>query len=134
MPRGMSPRRSWGVLTRARARASAGRSPSAMSRPNMRWAGMAEGLAGKAAFVTGAGGGIGRATALALGRAGARVMIVDVDGAGLDTTRAKLEREGVEVASAVADVSDQRAVDEAVAATVGRFGALDLAHNNAGVM
>lgn len=91
-------------------------------------------LEGKTAFVTGAAGGIGRATALALAREGANVMVVDIDENGLDETRAQLETIGGGVARALVDIADPHAVERVVQETISRFGGLQLAHNNAGMM
>jgi NAD(P)-dependent dehydrogenase (short-subunit alcohol dehydrogenase family) len=91
-------------------------------------------LRGKAAFVTGAAGGIGRTTAHALAREGAKLMLLDMKADGLEETRSHLEPYGVEVATAVLDISDPEAVTRAVDAAVARFGRLDLAHNNAAIL
>jgi NAD(P)-dependent dehydrogenase (short-subunit alcohol dehydrogenase family) len=91
-------------------------------------------LQGKVAFVTGAASGIGRASAHALARAGARLMLVDVNAAGLETTRTELTSGGAEVATSVIDIADPQAVSGAVSRTVERFGGLHLAHNNAGLL
>ena len=91
-------------------------------------------LSGKTAFVTGASGGIGRASAHALARAGANVMIADIEPEGLEETRVQLGQYGGGVASVVLDVADADAVTRATDATVERFGAIDLAHNNAAIM
>jgi NAD(P)-dependent dehydrogenase (short-subunit alcohol dehydrogenase family) len=88
----------------------------------------------KVAFVTGAGSGIGRASAHALARAGAKLMIADIHRESLDDTRGELLRYGREVATSVLDIADPDAVSQAVAETVARFGRLDLAHNNAAIM
>ena len=88
----------------------------------------------KIAFVTGAGSGIGRASAHALARAGASLMIADINRESLDDTRGELLRYGREIATVVLDIADPDAVSQAVAATVDRFGRLDLAHNNAAIM
>jgi NAD(P)-dependent dehydrogenase (short-subunit alcohol dehydrogenase family) len=96
--------------------------------------GKSSGLEGRVAFVTGAAAGIGRASARALARAGARLMLVDVDAEGLEKCRAELASDGAEVATAVVDVADPEAVSRAVGGTVERFGGLDLAHNNAGLL
>lgn len=91
-------------------------------------------LSGKTGFVTGAAGGIGRATAHALAREGAALMVVDIDGSGLEITRAQIESYGNGVAVSVTDIADAEAVATAVDATVARFGRLDLAHNNAALL
>jgi len=90
-------------------------------------------VSGKTAFITGGASGIGRATACAFARAGAKVMIVDLQEAGLKETANLVEELGGEVATITADVTDAASVKAAVAATVDRFGSLDCAHNNAGL-
>ena len=94
---------------------------------------MAADLSGRAALITGAASGIGRASALAFAAAGASVALVDIDAAGLAETAAtaRVLRASVEVIQA--DVTDLAAVTAAVARTVEVFGRLDAAHNNAGV-
>jgi NAD(P)-dependent dehydrogenase (short-subunit alcohol dehydrogenase family) len=92
------------------------------------------GLEGKTAFITGAGGGIGRATAAALAREGANVMLVDIDQAGLEQTRASIEHYGTGIAISVTNITDAKGVEKAVGDTIARFGRLDLAHNNAAIM
>ncbi len=90
-------------------------------------------LQGKAAFVTGAGAGIGRATALAFAQAGAWVLLVDRDERSLDETLATLRQGGGEGATMVCDVRKGDAVRAAVAYAVQQRGALDCAVNAAGV-
>lgn len=90
-------------------------------------------LQGKTAFVTGAGAGIGRATALAFARAGAWVLLVDRDERSLGETLAALGQIGGEGATMVCDVRQGDAVGAAVAHAVERRGALDCAVNAAGV-
>lgn len=84
------------------------------------------------ALVTGAAGGIGRATAVLFAAEGARVAVVDVDRAGVDATVALIESAGGEAVPVVADVTDEDQVAAAVKAAVDAFGRLDCAHNNAG--
>lgn len=89
-------------------------------------------LDGRVAIVTGGTGGIGRATAAAFVREGASVMLVDRDEGELVRTAGEL---GVptRVAVAVADVSDEKQTQAYVAATVARFGGLDVLFANAGI-
>lgn len=91
-------------------------------------------MEGRVAFVTGAAGGIGRATALRLGSEGASVYAADVDMTGLDETVSLVEKEGAEVVGARCDVSDEEAVRSNVAACVERFGRLDTLCNIAGIL
>jgi NAD(P)-dependent dehydrogenase (short-subunit alcohol dehydrogenase family) len=89
-------------------------------------------LDGRAAIVTGAAGGIGSATAAALGRAGARLTLVDSDERALEEAAARLE--GAEQPLLrVADVTNAVEVEDYVAATVERFGRVDVLFNNAGI-
>lgn len=91
------------------------------------------GLQGKVAMVTGAGGGIGRASALAFARSGASVLVSDVhDGHGEETV-ALIRGMGGTAAYQRCDVSDGAQVKAMVAAAVDRFGRLDCAFNNAGI-
>ncbi|WEH38064.1 SDR family oxidoreductase [Streptomyces sp. AM 2-1-1] len=91
------------------------------------------GFHGKAAFVTGAGGGIGGATALAFARAGARVALADLSRGGLHETARLIEADGGETLALTCDVTSENDVRAAVDQTVERFGTLDAAFNNAGV-
>ena len=90
-------------------------------------------LEGKTAFITGAAHGIGRETACAFGRAGANVMVADVDEEALAATEEKARETGGHVARMTVDVTDADAVTAAIQATVERFGRLDCAVNNAGL-
>lgn len=88
-------------------------------------------LTGKVAIVTGAAGGIGSAAAAALAREGARLVLVDRDGAGLEAVAGLLD--GAEPLLRVADVTSAAQVEAYVAAAVDAFGRLDALFNNAGV-
>jgi NAD(P)-dependent dehydrogenase (short-subunit alcohol dehydrogenase family) len=91
-------------------------------------------LAGKVGLVTGAGSGIGRATAVAMATEGAAgVMVADVDADGGQETVALVEKAGAPARFVATDVTDSAAVAGLVQATVDAFGRLDCAHNNAGV-
>lgn len=88
-------------------------------------------LKGKAALVTGAAQGIGLACAAALAREGAKVMLADRDEArGAQAARSL----GGEAAFVACDVSRKADVDRAVAETVDKFGSLDVAIANAGIV
>ena len=91
-------------------------------------------LEGKVALVTGAGAGIGRASALALAAAGARVVVADVDEDGGQATAESIAQGGGDTLFVKADVTDAEQVDMLVRQAVSRFGRLDCAHNNAGVL
>jgi NAD(P)-dependent dehydrogenase (short-subunit alcohol dehydrogenase family) len=90
-------------------------------------------FSGRVAVVTGAAAGIGRASAIAFARAGASVVVADVDEEGGRETEALVSAMGAEVRFAPTDVSSADDVRRMVEATVGVFGRLDYAHNNAGV-
>lgn len=86
-------------------------------------------LDGKVAFITGAGAGIGRATAVLFAREGARVVVADIDAlAGEETAHLA----GAGVIAIRTDVTDETSLGEAIRTTVQTFGRLDVLHNNAG--
>lgn len=93
-------------------------------------------LAGKVAFITGAGGGIGRATAERFAEEGAKVVLSDIDvglgEAAAASARARVGNSGGDAVFVRCDVSDEASVQAALAETVKRFGALHVLHNNAG--
>lgn len=90
-------------------------------------------MQGSVAVVTGAGAGIGRATALAFGREGANVVAADVDVERGQQTAKEIEGLGVDALFVDTDVSDAGSVANLGRAVVERFGRLDYAFNNAGI-
>jgi len=90
-------------------------------------------LAGKVTLVTGAGGGIGRATAMVLGQAGAKVLVSDVSTRRGEETAGLVRAAGAEAEFFKADVSRAAEVEALITAAVNRWGRLDCAHNNAGI-
>jgi len=91
-------------------------------------------MQGKAALVTGAASGLGRATAFALGRAGADICVVDMNAAGLQDTATQLRSLGARVLARETDLSQRDNCFGAVAAAVGEFGRLDALCNVAGMI
>lgn len=90
-------------------------------------------VAGKVAFITGAGSGLGRAIAEAMVEEGARVGLFDINAEGLNETAARLPgRDGSPLVIA-GDVSDEATVEAAIARTEATFGRLDILFNNAGI-
>jgi NAD(P)-dependent dehydrogenase (short-subunit alcohol dehydrogenase family) len=90
-------------------------------------------LAERIAVVTGAGHGIGRATVLALARAGADVVLVDIDGVAAEGSAAAVTDIGRRAVPIVADVGDLAAIDQMVRRAVEVLGRIDILVNNAGV-
>jgi NAD(P)-dependent dehydrogenase (short-subunit alcohol dehydrogenase family) len=90
-------------------------------------------LEGRSAVVTGAGQGIGRAFAHALGEAGARVAVVDLSLERCEQVAHELRGKGIEALPIAADVSAKGAADEYVERVVAEWGSVDIAVNNAGV-
>ena len=90
-------------------------------------------LDGKVALITGAGSGIGRASALVFAREGATVVVADVDAAGGAETVRLVESAGGRALFVKTDVSRASEVEALVQASVAAYGRLDYAHNNAGI-
>ncbi len=85
----------------------------------------------KVAIVTGGGGGIGGATARALAREGASVVVVDIDEEAAERVAEGIAEAGGDAAPYRADLSEEAEVVSAVAFATSRFGRLDVLHNNA---
>ncbi|MGH2387137.1 MAG: SDR family NAD(P)-dependent oxidoreductase, partial [Chloroflexota bacterium] len=91
-------------------------------------------LQGKVAAVTGAGGGMGRVAAELFAREGARVAVADLDTSGGEETVARIVEAGGEAFFTQANVANEGQVCSLMDATVGRYGALHVLYNNAGIM
>jgi len=89
-------------------------------------------LAGKNIVVTGAGRGIGRALAVALAEAGAKISLVGRDRAGGEQTLSLIRDAGSDGVFVEADITTEAGVDTAVSGTVAELGSLDVLVNNAG--
>ncbi|AKJ03493.1 short-chain dehydrogenase/reductase SDR [Archangium gephyra] len=94
---------------------------------------MSRRLEGKAALVTGAGSGIGRAAAAVFAREGARVIVSDVNVPGGAETVAAIQKQGGEARFIRCDISKPAEVEALIRGAVEAFGRLDCAVNNAGI-
>lgn len=94
---------------------------------------MAGRLEAKVAVVTGAGSGIGRATALACAREGAKIVAADVAVAGGEETVTLIKNAGGEATFVKTNVTQAAEVEALMAAAVSAYGRIDCAHNNAGI-
>ncbi|MFH6968856.1 SDR family NAD(P)-dependent oxidoreductase [Flavobacterium johnsoniae] len=88
----------------------------------------------KTVFITGAGGGIGKAIALAFAKKGANIALVDVKKEYVDSLAEEIQSLGSKALALAVDVTDYQSVKDAVGKTVATFGTLDIAVNNAGVV
>jgi len=86
---------------------------------------------GKIGLITGAGSGIGRATAIGFAQRGGKVVIADVNGDSARAVAAEITASGGTATAIVADMSKPADIDTMVARTVEQFGRLDVLHNNA---
>jgi len=84
-------------------------------------------------MITGASGGLGQEAAKQFAQAGAKLALSDINEALLNEVAAQLTESGAEVYQQVCDVTDELSVQNFVEATVGAFGRIDVAINNAGV-
>lgn len=91
-------------------------------------------LQGKSAVITGAGSGLGRATAQLFAAEGAQVVCVDVSRERVDAVAAELTGQGGKAVAVTADVRSESDVESAVAAAVDTYGRLDIMYANAGIM
>ena len=87
---------------------------------------------GKTIVITGAGGGIGRATALIFAREGANVVVTDIDGEAARRTAETIQKSGRRAISIAVDVSSRERVDAGVAQAIDRFGRVNFLFNSAG--
>src|SRR2546423_3768171 len=92
-----------------------------------------DGLKGKVALVTGAGSGLGEATARAFARAGCAVACVDVNGHAVGCVSRELSSGGGESVALVCDVGDAEAVFGSVVTVVRRYGRLDMGVNSTAI-
>jgi NAD(P)-dependent dehydrogenase (short-subunit alcohol dehydrogenase family) len=90
-------------------------------------------LSGRVALVTGAAGGIGRASARALAAAGALVVAADIDLRGVEETAGLIESDGGRAWARRADMTDPADVTDLIRFALDHGGRLDCAHNNAGI-
>ena len=94
---------------------------------------MAGRVSGKVALITGGGSGIGRATAIAFGREGAKVSIADYNREGGAETVRMIKTAGGEASFIEANVAIPKQAEAMVAKTIETYGRLDCAFNNAGI-
>ena len=88
-------------------------------------------FAGRVGLITGAGSGIGRATALGFGERGAKVGVADIDGARAQAVAEEITKAGGVALAIAADAGAPAGIDAMIGGTVKAFGGLDILHNNA---
>jgi NAD(P)-dependent dehydrogenase (short-subunit alcohol dehydrogenase family) len=101
--------------------------------PGLRPPSLEDRVRGKVVLVTGASSGIGQATALRAGRAGATVILVARNADALDEVRKRVESDGGTAVTMPTDLTDSKAVQDTVARIVGQHGGVDVLLNNAGM-
>ena len=90
-------------------------------------------LNNKSILITGAGSGLGRATALVCSREGASLMLSDIDSNGVEETKKLVLQAGGTASVRVTDVSNRKMVESLVTETVSTLGGIHGAFNNAGI-
>ena len=90
-------------------------------------------LKDKVALITGAGSGIGRATAVLFAKEGARVVVADIDANGGERTVQEIKHQGGEAVFVKADVRKVSDVKNMIEKAAQQYGRLDILHNNAGI-
>src|ERR1700679_3906706 len=98
-----------------------------------RGAGMGR-VAGKVAIVTGAGSGIGRASAIRLAEEGAQLALTDVNAEELDATAAAVEAAGAGCVQVAGDIVERSTIDRLAGAAMAEFGRIDVLDNNVGIL
>lgn len=90
-------------------------------------------LKDKVVFITGAGGGIGRAACLVCAKYGAYIVALDINKGEVEQTAIQVEKAGGSAIALTSDVANRELVREAVGKTLTRYGRIDVLFNNAGV-
>ncbi len=88
----------------------------------------------KVVLVTGSAGGLGKAIAHRFGKAGAKIILSDIQKDKLEETKKSFESEKIQVESFVADISKEKDCEDLIAHAVKSFGSLDVAVLNAGIL
>lgn len=91
-------------------------------------------LKNKIAIITGAGRGIGQATAVKFAQEGAKIVVCDLSPATIEETVELCKKAGSEAIGCVVDVRDVKSIERMVAATVEKWGRIDCLVNNAGIV
>jgi NAD(P)-dependent dehydrogenase (short-subunit alcohol dehydrogenase family) len=95
---------------------------------------VADRLTGKVALITGAGAGMGREASVLFAEEGARVVVADIDGKAATETAGLIRQRGGQALAVTGDVAIEADVRRMIDEGVGRFGALHVLYNNAGVL
>ncbi|HVH65914.1 MAG TPA: SDR family oxidoreductase, partial [Candidatus Acidoferrum sp.] len=90
-------------------------------------------LSDKVCLITGAGSGIGRATARLFAREGAHVIVADIDAFATNATTEAIRKDGGSAAARTVDVTDEAQTQATAESVIGEFGRIDVLFNNAGI-